>query len=140
MNLSKNFTLAELTRTGTGLPNSPNPSEEAALRFLCETVLQPLRDAVGPLKVTSGFRCAPVNKAVGGAPGSQHQKGEAVDVMHATMKPDELAREAIRLGLPFDQLMRYDDKPHLHLSATSRRAPRGQVLQRVGGQYVAWKP
>lgn len=140
MNLSKNFTIAELTRTGTGLPNVPGEHEIGALRHLCETVLQPLRDAVGPLRVTSGYRGPEVNARVGGAKGSQHQKGEAADVMHATLSPAELAREAIRLGLPFDQLMRYDDKPHLHLSATARRAPRREVIERVGGTYRTWKP
>lgn len=34
MNLSEHFTLAELTHTDTGLPNTPNAEEERRLRTL----------------------------------------------------------------------------------------------------------
>jgi uncharacterized protein YcbK (DUF882 family) len=32
------------------------------------------------VKITSGYRCAPYNKRVGGAPNSQHMKGIAADI------------------------------------------------------------
>ena len=81
MKLSKNFTLEELCQTNTGLPNVPNTDEKIALKHLAENVLQPLRDLFrAPIIVTSGFRSEAVNKAVGGAPTSQHRKGEAADL------------------------------------------------------------
>lgn len=142
--LSKHFTLAELCRTGTGLPNDPNPSELEALRYLVAHVLQPLRDRCGRLRVSSGYRSPPVNAAVGGAKGSQHVRGEAADIIPLDITRDELwavVVEAIRAGeLPIDQAIRYDDAPHVHLSATSRRRPRGELLERVQGAYRHWHP
>ena len=73
---------------------------------LTENVLQPLRDAWGkPLKVNSGYRCKALNAAVGGVPTSQHVKGEAADI--AAGDPVKLARLAVKLGLPFDQMILY---------------------------------
>ncbi|KGE22002.1 peptidase M15, partial [Leptospira interrogans serovar Lai] len=42
MNLSKNFTLSELTVTQTGLPNDPDERQIVNLKRLCETILEPL--------------------------------------------------------------------------------------------------
>src|SRR5690606_34712544 len=106
MKLTANFTLAELTVTSTGLPNVPTPAEEANLRALAEHVLQPLREAIGrPVLVNSGFRSERVNRAVGGAATSQHRAGQAADIRVPGMSSLELAREILRLGLPFDQLI-----------------------------------
>ena len=43
--------------------------------------LDQLRARLGrPIRVTSAYRCADHNKAVGGAPGSKHLTGEAADL------------------------------------------------------------
>ena len=81
MNLSENFTLAELVRTSTGLDNTPSEEQIENLRLLCVNVLQPARDALGPIKITSGFRSTAVNAKVGGASSSQHVNGQAADLM-----------------------------------------------------------
>lgn len=85
MQLSPHFSLEELTRSVTArnltIDNTPNKSELANLRLLAETVLEPLRTAYGkPIVVSSGFRCAALNKAVGGARSSQHLLGQAADI------------------------------------------------------------
>lgn len=85
MNLSKNFTLEEMTASKTAarrhIDNTPNATEKEHLRILCSELLQPLRDAIGsPIIVTSGFRCRALNKAVGGAPLSYHCMGMAADL------------------------------------------------------------
>lgn len=103
MKLSKNFTLEELCQTNTGLPNVPNTDEKIALKHLAENVLQPLRDLFrAPIIVTSGFRSEAVNRAVGGAPTSQHRKGEAADL--DSMDNAELFL-LIRKYTLFDQLI-----------------------------------
>lgn len=86
MQITKNFSFEELTFSATarqkGIHNLPNPPQIENLRKLCEKVLQPVRDNFGaPITVTSGFRSTALNKAVGGAPGSQHLKGEAADII-----------------------------------------------------------
>lgn len=81
MNISKNFTLSEMTATNTGLENSPNAQQINSLVNLVEKILQPVRDLYGkPITVTSGFRNEKVNKAVRGAKASQHMRGEAADI------------------------------------------------------------
>jgi uncharacterized protein YcbK (DUF882 family) len=59
--LTANFTLAELTKTRHDLDNTPSPQVVQNLQLLAEKVLQPLRDAVGPVNVTSGYRSKLVN-------------------------------------------------------------------------------
>ncbi len=78
--LTANFTLAELTKTRFDLDNTPSPQVVENLRTLAEKVLQPLRDAVGPVNVTSGYRSKLVNQAVNGARNSDHLYGYAADL------------------------------------------------------------
>ena len=54
---------------------------EDNLEGLAKEVLEPVRERLGkPIVVNSGFRCPIHNRAVGGATGSQHMKGEAADL------------------------------------------------------------
>ena len=78
--LTANFTLAELTKTRHDLDNTPSPQVVQNLQLLAEKVLQPLRDEVGPVNVTSGYRSKLVNQAVNGARNSDHLWGYAVDL------------------------------------------------------------
>lgn len=95
-----------------------------SIQALTENVLQPLRDAWGkPLKVNSGYRCKALNAAVGGVPTSQHVKGEAADI--AAGDPVKLARLAVKLGLPFDQMILYPT--FVHLSHRLNGEQRGQI-------------
>lgn len=85
MKLSEHFSLAEFTRSDTafshGWKNEPSPAEIEWMRYLCVSVLEPLRAELGrPIIVTSGFRCAKLNKAVGGVSASQHMYGQAADL------------------------------------------------------------
>lgn len=66
MQLTANFSLAELTVTGRNMPNVPNEAEVFNLAHLAREILQPLRDALGqPVLVNSAFRSEAVNRAVG---------------------------------------------------------------------------
>jgi uncharacterized protein YcbK (DUF882 family) len=95
-----------------------------SIQALTENVLQPLRDAWGkPLKVNSGYRCKALNAAVGGVPTSQHLKGEAADI--AAGDPVKLARLAVKLGLPFDQMILYPTFVHFSHKLTGEQ--RGQI-------------
>lgn len=95
-----------------------------SIQALTENVLQSLRDAWGkPLKVNSGYRCKALNAAVGGVPTSQHVKGEAADI--AAGDPVKLARLAVKLGLPFDQMILYPT--FVHFSHRLNGEQRGQI-------------
>ena len=85
MRLTENFTLEELYASSTaarkGIDNYPSPVVQKNLRMLAERILQPIRDEYKhPISVTSGYRCAALNKAVGGAKTSQHLTGCAADI------------------------------------------------------------
>ena len=51
MQLSRNFSLQELTKSDTairkGIDNEPNADQIDKLKMLCENVLQPVRDHFG---------------------------------------------------------------------------------------------
>ena len=110
MHLSNHFTLAELIHSDTasreGIPNQPPGAEVDALRALCENVLEPLRLALArSVKVNSGYRGPALNQRLRGASKSQHLAGEAADIQCPGMPVVEVFKTAIRLGLPFDQII-----------------------------------
>lgn len=97
MNLTKNFTLAEMTKSETALrhdmDNTPGEAEIASLKLLCEKVLQPVRDHYGKgVKVNSGFRHPEVNAKVGGSKTSDHCRGQAADIEIPGIANAELAK------------------------------------------------
>jgi zinc D-Ala-D-Ala carboxypeptidase len=85
MNLSKNFTLNELTTSQTamakGYSEQWNPSARVVenLKMLANNILEPIRAKYGPFAVTCAYRCERLNKAVGGASNSEHLSGSAMD-------------------------------------------------------------
>lgn len=105
------FTIEEMYASATakakGINNKPNVQQMINLVYLCAYVLEPLRVAMGePIKIGSGFRCAALNKAVGGAWNSQHTKGQAADLcIDGNLKKGRKWFEYIKNHLPFDQLI-----------------------------------
>ena len=85
MNLSKNLTLAEAIKSTTakrlGINNTPDEWTTENLRQVALNVFQPLRDSFGcPIYVSSGYRSAELNTAIGGSSRSQHVEGRALDL------------------------------------------------------------
>ena len=129
MNITKNFTLSELTRTSTGITNTPNRQETTALITLCGKLLQPARDLYGgAIYVNSGFRSYAVNRAVGGARNSQHMLGEAADITVHSKEGNKKLFEFIRDNLSFDQLIDERDFSWIHVSYRSEQENRNQIL------------
>ena len=129
MNITKNFTLAELTRTSTGITNTPNRQERNALITLCGKVLQPARDLYGAaIYVNSGYRSYAVNRAVGGARNSQHMRGEAADITVHSKERNKVLFELIRDNFSFDQLINERDFSWVHVSYKSEEENRKQIL------------
>jgi len=142
MQLTKNFSLSELTRSEAaarkGVDNTPPPEAVENLRALAEKVLQPLRDAVGkPMRVNSAYRGPEANKAVGGSKTSQHMTGEAADIEFDGFDNKKLAEKIVALKLPFDQLILEFYKPGdpnsgwVHVSHKRGGPQRGEVLRAV---------
>ena len=85
MNLSKNLTLSEVTKSNTainlGIKNEPNAEQLENLKTIANEVFQKIRDHFDvPIKISSGFRSEALNKKVGGSKTSDHMKGCALDI------------------------------------------------------------
>ena len=107
MNLSKSFTLNELTKsqeaTRLGIDNTPNQEHILNLKLLCENLLQPIRDFYGmPLSVSSGYRSAALCEAIGSSSKSQHTKGQAADFEIFGVANKDLADFVVK-NLDYDQ-------------------------------------
>ena len=109
MQLSKNFSLVELTKSQPaerkGIPNDPSPDHIENLRLLCERVLQPVRDHFNHVvTITSGYRSEILSNKIGSSSKSQHCKGEAAD-FEIFGTPNNEVSDWIKENLMFDQLI-----------------------------------
>lgn len=85
MKISEHITLAEATKSQLaerkGIDNTPTPEHLENMKHIASNIFEPLRVFFGkPIAVTSFYRSAKVNKAIGGASTSQHLTGEAMDI------------------------------------------------------------
>lgn len=79
------FSLEEFTRSSTAkrlkIDNTPSDEVIRNIQYGVQMVLDPLRRILqAPIIITSGYRCATLNKAVGGVTNSWHTKGNAADL------------------------------------------------------------
>ena len=101
MELSKNFTLAELTNTSKtdllAINQEQAKNNSVVLQNLTDlahNILQPIRDYYNvPVTVSSGYRCKALNIAVGGSQTSQHSYGEAADISVQGKTAEQLFEE-----------------------------------------------
>jgi len=109
MRLSNNFTLKELTYSATALRRGIDnePTKEGVLKLtLLAAFLQNIRDRIGALRITSGYRSPELSEAIGSSSNSQHCRYEAVDLQYVKRgKMDNLAiyNALIDLDLDYDQ-------------------------------------
>ena len=108
MQLSKNFSLRELTRSQTairkGIKNEPDQEQLMNIVALTVKILQPCRDKFGSISINSGLRVLELNKAIGSSDKSQHCKGQAADFEAYSISNTELATW-IKNKRCFDQLI-----------------------------------
>ncbi|CAB4126600.1 Peptidase M15A, C-terminal [uncultured Caudovirales phage] len=131
MNLTKHFTLEELTHTDhRELENTPNENELANIKRLAE-FLERVKTVLGgkPIMVNSAFRSKAVNDAVGSKDSSQHRVGCAADIRVPSMTPDEVVRAVIASDLGYDQVIReFDRWTHISIPNVAGNTPRKQAL------------
>jgi zinc D-Ala-D-Ala carboxypeptidase len=64
-----------------GIDNVPKLEREwISIEKLAVNVLQPIRNELGPIRITSGFRCKKLNKALRAGKSSNHLLGQAADI------------------------------------------------------------
>ena len=127
-----------------GIDNTPTTEARANLTALVEAVLDPLRERYGyPIMVSSGYRCARVNKAVGGKKTSQHVKGEAADIYVGKAKDKAMLFAMIYYLIPYDQLIweRGNDEAPAWIHVSYREGyNRRECLRYDGKRYYPYKP
>jgi hypothetical protein len=140
MKLSENLSLAECTKSLTakrlGINNEPDEWATENLRQTAVNVFQPVRDCLGvPIHVSSGYRSAELNKAIGGSVRSQHVEGRALDLdadVFGGCTNSEIF-ECIRENVEFDQLIwefgDQDNPDWVHVSFIYDGLNRGRCLK-----------
>ena len=109
MNLTKNFSLLELTKSQTaerkGIDNTPSPEHQENLKSLCMAILQPVRPHFSKVvTISSGYRSPELCTAIGSKITSQHAKGQAADFEIFGVSNKALA-DYIDTELHYDQLI-----------------------------------
>ena len=142
------FTITELcyseTAKAKGIDNSPTTEVRANLVTLVNNLLDPLREAwKSPIRVTSGYRCGVLNKAVGGSTTSAHLYGLAVDIVPVNGRIKDFKEFCATYFA--DKKQRFDqviletkgarEWVHIGLSTKDGRK-RGQIMEYDGHQYT----
>lgn len=133
MKLSNHFNLSEFTKSETadklGIDNSLSPVWDVNivdnLQKLCVCTLEPIRRFLNePVFVSSGYRCARLNEALGGSRSSQHKTGKAADIYFDSFESrwyEVVIYLITSTHVPFDQLLIYPTFLHISLSSPNRR-------------------
>lgn len=135
MKLSKNFVLSEITRSNTatrlGISNEPTKEHLENMQRLISNLIQPMRDRIGPIRISSGYRSKELNRSIGGSNKSQHCKGEALDLQYwekGKINNKVIYDWILNSGLEFDQMINEFDFAWIHISLKGK-GNRKQVLE-----------
>ena len=135
--MAKYFKFAEMLKSETAdknkIQNTPSAEVEQNIEELLG-VLDTLREHYGkPIKITSGYRCAALNKLVGGSPTSAHVIGYAADLQPAQGSFEEFKASVLewldKSGVKFDQCIieRNKNTQWVHFGLYNRKGQqRGQ--------------
>ena len=145
----KYFTIKELCASSKaaelGIKNEPTKQALVNLESLVLNILDPLRAAWGgAIKVTSGYRSAALNKAVGGSPSSAHRYGLAADIVPAdrriaafkTFCVKWLKDNAVNFDQYIDEVGGGSEWVHIGIKSPSGNQRR-QFLKYRNGHYEA---
>ena len=111
MKLTDHFNLNEFTASQTatrhGINNTPSQVATERLRMLA-TTLEQVRSLLGnnSIRISSGYRCLALNRAIGSNDLSAHVLGYAVDFTCPSFgTPKEVANKIAESPIKFDQLI-----------------------------------
>ena len=127
MQLSKNFKLNEFTASQTatrkGIDNTQAAPIIERLRMLANT-LEQVRSLLGDksIRISSGYRCLALNRAIGSGDSSAHVQGYAVDFTCPNFgTPKEVANKIAESAIKYDQIIFEQNWVHLSVDPRNRR-------------------
>lgn len=142
--LTPHFNLREFTFSETaarmGREVEPTQMQRANLQYLCERLLEPIRELLNkPVVITSGLRPQWLNDAVGGSPTSAHLTGLAADVRVVGQTPEQFCRwlqaNAKAEDWPIDQCI-LEFGRWTHLAVAPRPKMQFLTAKKVNGRTV----
>jgi zinc D-Ala-D-Ala carboxypeptidase len=141
--LSPHLTWAEATFTQHRgfLREQADPPAVARLnlRRVAVDLFEPARAMVGPLLVTSGYRCPELNERVGGARHSAHMDGRALDVIPLEMGIREAMERLADTALPFEKLiLEFGRWLHIQVGRHGEEPRRDRFMVFAPGHYEPW--
>ncbi len=114
LKLSENFTVSEFA--------CKDGSDKVIINSDLPELLQKIRNHFNkPVTVTSGYRTAAYNKAVGGAASSQHTVGNAADIIISSVTPLEVAQYAEYLLQNSGGIGLYSNFTHIDVRSVKAR-------------------
>lgn len=143
--LSENLTLGEFLATSHHEfdDEQSDPPQEVLINARRHAIdlWQPCRDLIGPMAVSSGYRCPGLNAAVGGAVTSAHMDGRATDNIPIKTSLLDAYMQILQSSLPFDQLI-WEFGRWIHLGSPKHwDQPRREALMKFAGSgYELFNP
>lgn len=141
MQLSDHFSLEEMAAsqeaTRRGIDNTPPIGIIGNLRATCQQA-EAVRALLGaPMLVSSGYRCAELNAAVGGVADSAHVQGWAMDfICPAVGTPLEVCQKIEVSGIKYDQIITEGTWCHLSFAPTMRQQQLTAKFTKDGATYT----
>jgi hypothetical protein len=135
MKLSTHLDLSEIIRSDSakrnGISNMPTQEHIENFKILATKVFEPIREHFGvPIRISSGYRSAELNKCIGGSATSQHSTGEAIDIdQDGTTITNKQVFDYIKDNLAFDQLINEFNYGWVHVSYKANGKQRGEILE-----------
>ena len=120
--LSPHFKLGEFLNLSKYPDNKPTMQHVANMTYGCLLLLEPARQLVGPILITSGYRNPRVNALVGGVKNSQHLLGQAADIRPQDPRQFQRLIDFLRASPYTDQFL--TGNGWLHISWTPFGSPR----------------
>ena len=137
-----NFSITELCKSDVARKNNISNIPQILSIYdnmleLIVNLLQPLRNKLGkPMIISSGYRCAKLNKLVGGSGTSHHLNGYAVDFVVVDRKVNEVIDFIRKSGLKWTQLIEEHSNgtKWVHISYDKKNL-KCEVLKYENGKY-----
>jgi len=133
--ISEHLELSEVIRSESakrnGISNMPTLDHIENFKILATKVFEPIREHFGvPIRISSGYRSAELNKCIGGSATSQHSTGEAIDIdQDGTTITNKQVFDYIKDNLAFDQLINEFNYAWVHVSYKANGKQRGEILE-----------
>ena len=142
--LSEHFTLDEFTFSQTavrkGINNTPSAIIVSNLTLLAHN-LEKVRALLNvPIHITSGYRCAQLNIAVGGSNKSDHILGYAVDFTAPKFgTPKDIIKAIIASDIQFSQIIFEGTWVHLSFAPNMKREALSATFKNGKATYSQFK-